>query len=744
MPQVQLPIFPDGVTAITSEIAFERREGKVCYFNGHLPVFIHDCEDLAAFRLFSSQLVINGNATQSQISRAFGVPLVTVKRYVKLYREAGPRAFFAPPPRRKGSKLTPQVLERAQTLLDERLAESEIAHRLGVLGNTLNKAIHAGRLHKRAQRKDEGRSAANASGRTKSQRSVADSQAPLGCGATRTLDRVAAAIGVLHGAPIEFEHVEDVPCGGVLLALPALLQNGLLAHSRAFFSMPEGYYRLESIFLLLAFMALGRIRSLEALRYQAPGEWGKLMGLDRIPEVRTLRDKLGALCSQAGQAAIWSGTLAKEWLEEQASESAGVYYADGHVRVYHGKLTKLPRRYIARERLCQRGTTDYWINAMDGQPFFVVTRPVDPGLLGVLREEIVPRLERDVPGQPDAAALQADPLRCRFTLVFDREGYSPSFFAEMKDKRIAILSYHKFPGEAWPQDEFRPCKVTLVHGEEVQMQLAERGTRLSNGLWVREVRRRSESGAQSSILCTDYRAELTRMAACMFARWCQENFFKYMREHYHIDRLVEYGCEPLPETTRVVNPRWRALDAQVRHHNGKLTRELAEFAAAEFPSNPNSADIEKWEHQKATLQQTIQERRGTIATLKDERKAAGKHIEMKDLPPEDHFRALHSEKKHFVDTIKLIAYRAETAMAALAREHLARPQDARSLMRQLFESAVDLLPDRQARTLTVRLHRLSAQVHDDVIARLCDELTATETDFPGTDLRLIFEFVASS
>ena len=163
---------------------------------------------------------------------------------------------------------------------------------------------------------------------------------------------------MLHGAPVEFERVEDVPCGGVLLALPALLQNGLLAHSRDLFSMPEGYYPLESIFLLLAFMALGRIPSLEALRYQAPGEWGKLMGLDRIPEVRTLRAKLSALCAPAGQAEIWSSTLAKEWLEDQAPEAAGVYYADGHVRVYHGKLTKLPRRYIARERLCLRGEKD--------------------------------------------------------------------------------------------------------------------------------------------------------------------------------------------------------------------------------------------------------------------------------------------------------------------------------------------------------------------------------------------------
>ena len=91
---MQLPIFPPGVTPITSEIAFQCEEGKVCYFNGHLPVFIHDKKELATFRLFTSQPVINGNAPQAQIARAFGVPLVTVKRYVKLYREGGTEAFL--------------------------------------------------------------------------------------------------------------------------------------------------------------------------------------------------------------------------------------------------------------------------------------------------------------------------------------------------------------------------------------------------------------------------------------------------------------------------------------------------------------------------------------------------------------------------------------------------------------------------------------------------------------------------
>ena len=260
-------------------------------------------------------------------------------------------------------------------------------------------------------------------------------------------------MGVLRQAPVEFEAAADVPLGGVLWALPALLAEGLLRHSRKLFALPEGFYPLETIFLVLAFMALVRVRSLEALRYEPPGEWGRLVGLDRIPEVRTLRQKLGQLCQPPGVATTWSSQLAREWMAAQPDHD-GVYYADGHVRVYHGKLAALPRRYVARQKLCLRGTTDYWVNALDGRPFFLVSRPVDPGLIEVLRTEIVPRLLADAPGQPTAAELAADPLRHRFTLVFDRAGYSPEFFAEQKAQRVAVITYHKFPGEAWPEAEF--------------------------------------------------------------------------------------------------------------------------------------------------------------------------------------------------------------------------------------------------------------------------------------------------
>jgi len=553
---------------------------------------------------------------------------------------------------------------------------------------------------------------------------------------------VAASVGMLHGAAIEFERVQDVPDGGVLLALPALLLLGLLSKSRENFSMSEGFYPLESIFLVLALMALGRIPSLEALRYEAPGERGKLIGLDRIPEVRTLRQKITELCAEPGNAQRWSTALAKQWMAEEP-ESAGVFYADGHVRVYHGKLTDLPRRYVARERLCLRGTTDYWVNAMDGRPFFVVSCAVDPGLLGVLREQIVPRLKADVPNQPTLERLEADPLLSRWTIVFDREGYSPKFFAQMKEERIAVLTYHKFPGALWPEQEFRPHKVSLLNGEEVTMELAERGVQLSNDLWVREVRHLSEKGHQSSILCTDYRSDLSRVAVAMFARWCQENFFKYMRQHYNIDRLAEYGTEAIPDTTRVVNPAWRQLDSQVRRQNGLLSRELVQFAKIQLPQEMEPKEVQAYELEKGQLQQAIEERRQQIKELKDQRKALDKHIEVKDLPEQDRFQRLRSEKKHFIDTIKLIAYRAETALAELAREKIKRFDEARSLIRQLFRTEIDLIPDRLHKTLTVRLHPMSTQAHDEIVRHICQELTFTETVFPGTDLRLIYEISGS-
>jgi hypothetical protein len=416
-----------------------------------------------------------------------------------------------------------------------------------------------------------------------------------------------------------------------------------------------------------------------------------------------------------------------------------VLYIDGHVRVYNGSQTQLPRHCVARQRLCLRATTDYWVNAMDGQPFFVVNQVVDPGLIQSIEREIVPRLEQRPPRQAHRHGLDADPLLHRFTLVFDREGYSPEFLQRMKAQRIACLTYHKFPGEQWPEEEFAPAAVPLPGGEAVTMELAERGTRLSNGLWVRELRKRSERGHQTAILCTDYRCEAASLAGAMFARWSQENFFKYAREHFGLDRLVDYRIEAISDPLRVVNPDYRHLDGQLRSATGKLTRHLAKFAAMTLEEPIEPKHVEPFLRRKAALQEAIETLQHELEALKAKRKQTPHHIPFDELPEEARFRQLSTQSKHLLDTIKMIAYRAETAMANSLREHLKRPDEARRLLRALYTTEADLLPDPEAGTLTVRLHHAANAATDQVIEKLCEELNATETTFPRTNLRLVLK-----
>ena len=562
----------------------------------------------------------------------------------------------------------------------------------------------------------------------------------MGMATLNTEARLLASLGGAGPVSPQFEPAADVPGAGVLLAVPALLASGLLHRHEPHLAMPTGYYSLTSVLLVLALMALARLKSLEWLRYAPPGEWGKVLGLDRIPEVRTLREKIAGISKGTG-AIEWSAQLCRQWMANDP-HSAGVLYVDGHVRVYHGEQTHLPRHYVARERLCLRATADYWVNAMDGKPFFVVSTAVDPGLLKVLEEEIVARLEREVPGQPTPEQLAADPLLHRFTLVFDREGYSPQFLERMRQRRIACLTYHKFPGEDWPVEEFHASDVELVGGQRVKMELAERWCVLPGDVHVREIRRRATHEHQTSILVTDFKTPAAQIAPAMFARWSQENFFKYMREHFGLDRLIDYQLESIPETTRVINPAHRDIEGQIRRVAALRTRKAAEFAGLSLGEPIAAAKVVRWEQKKAQLQDVLSTLGLQLAELKVQRTQTKKHIAFGELAPEARFQRLSTHSKHFVDTIKMIAYRAETAMAHVLRDQMARHDDARSLLRNIYRADADLVPNHQTHTLTVRLHHLTNHAHDRALAHLCEQLTATETVFPGSDLRLVYEMVS--
>jgi hypothetical protein len=561
----------------------------------------------------------------------------------------------------------------------------------------------------------------------------------MGMGATNEIARIAASLGRLNGVGIEFQACADVPYGGVLLALPALIASGLLQHTEEHFRLPKGYYTVKSIFMLIAFMALARIKVMESLRYCAPGEWGKLLGIDRIPEVKILRNKIRTL-SEGGSSEGWSAQLCSDWMESSGdSEYAGYYYVDGHVRVYSGSRTLLPKHYVARQRLCLRATIDYWVNAMDGQPFFLINKAIDPGLLSVLKNDIVPRLEQEVQHQPTEEQLRQNPQLHRFTLVFDREGYSPHFLKAMKEKRIACITYNKHNQNDWQECEFVGVQVKLVMGEIVTMKLAERGVQLRNRLWVREIRKLTDTGHQTSILATDYVSDLKPVATAMFARWCQEAFFKYMRIHYNLDRLLTYAVDDIPDTTRIVNPEYKRIDGVIRNANAIRNRKLKEFGSILFKGEINTYNSEAYYHDKAVLQEEISLLEKTIEESKTERKHTPRHIPIKELSEHQRFNKLSMHSKYFIDTIKMIAYRAETSMAHILRDNMAHTDEARRLLQAVYTTNVDLIPNKEQKTLTVRLHHLANHSTDSALQNLCDHLNDTCTVFPDTDLRLIYE-----
>jgi hypothetical protein len=729
MPQIQMPFFPHGLTHINDMLAFSRQDGRVTYVTGNMQLYTHEEGDRVAFRMITAQFCANGIAKQAQIARTFGVPSLSVKRAVKLLRDEGTGGFYRPRKVRSAAVLTPQVCAQVQSLFDSGVGLTEVAAQTDLKRDTLAKAVRAGRLRAPVRVPNSEQAC------SKSERSEQDSTAPMGVGASNVGARVAASLGQLVAVAPVFEAALDVPCGGVLFALPALLAVGLLEGAQDHLKLPDGYYGLDSLLLLCAFMALARLESMEALRYRAPGEWGNLLGLDRIPEARTLRAKV-RLLSEHDQPHKWGQALSKRWMH-QDPDQASVLYIDGHVRVYHGGQTELPKHHVTRQKLCLRATTDYWVNAMDGQPFFMVNQAVDPGMIEVIERDILPQLDVLIPEPPEFEDETTNSHR--FTIVFDREGYSPDFLQRMKSRGVACLTYHKFPGQDWAQEEFSPSPVRLHSGEIVEMDLAERGSRLSNNQWVREVRKRNRKGLQTSVLSTDFRSNAVRLAGAMFSRWSQENFFRYSRQRFALDRLADYSTDDIPDTLRLVNPAWRELDGKVRKSTATLSRLLARFGATNMTEPIDAKTMEPWIDQKAQMQEEIEHLQQALGVLKTQRKATEHHILFKDLPDSQKFRQLRNHSKQLIDTIKMIAYRGETAMANVLRSVIKRPDEARTLLRALYTTEADLIPDLKEQTLTVRLHHMAQRTCDAAIQKLCDELNETETLFPRTNLRLVLK-----
>ncbi len=732
MPQILLQGFPDGASRIGPIVSILKKDNRVTYFVGPDNYYSHSADDKSSFRFIIATLIANQHVKASEVETCLDIPYRTLMNWNRQLAEKGASSFHKPQVQSNGVIITSEKAAECGRLLDAGLKIAQAAKQAKVGESALSKAIRSGRI----PRTDKCHPKEVKSATTKSERGRLDAKAAEGMGTacTRADERIAAAMGLTHSAAARFEPCKDVSMGGLLAGLPALCVNGLFSGLDKHLSLPKGFYAAMHILMLLGFMALGRLRRPEALRHVPPGEIGKVLGLDRAPEVRTLRKKI-SLLARNGTPSEWMQELSRTWMQSEPQE-AGYLYIDGHVRVYHGSATSLSKRYVSRERLCLRGTTDYWVNDALGRPFFVVSKAVSDGLAATLIDEIVPELLTSVPGQPSERELASDPLLHRFVVIFDREGATHSLLFELWQRRIGAITYRKAVDDKWPESEFLEIEVPMPGGESTHMKLAGRETRLSagkNSIPVLEVRRLTKTGHQTAIITTARRLQNPVVAGRMFARWCQENFFGYMMQHYDIDGLVQYGSEELPGTLLVVNPVWRTLDKAVKDNRIRIRKIYAELGAQVMGSDGKDIQL------RAERLQDIQALEKDLEELRAKRRTTSRKVQISALPEKERPQQLVPMGKVLTDTVKMIAYRAETALVGLLRPHLAKEEEARALIRELFVSSADLEPNDNEGTLTISIHGMACPAHDKAINSLLTDLTNLHFRHPETNARLIYE-----
>ena len=504
--------------------------------------------------------------------------------------------------------------------------------------------------------------------------------------------------------------------------MPALVDSGIFAVAKEVYGhIGPAFYGLRTTTMALSLMALLRINRPEGLKEHAPAELGRVLGLDRAPEVKTLRRKLGQLAA-LGKAEAFGRKLAERRVARRG-RALGFLYADGHIRVYHGQR-RLPKAHVTRMHLSLPATTDYWVNDKHGDPLFVVTAELNAGLsqmLPVLTEEI-----RALVG----------PKR-RVTMVFDRGGWSPKLFARLIEAGFDILTYRKGRWTEIPAAEFARCHAR-VDGRRVSYMLNDRNVRLLKGrLRLRQITRLSPDGHQTPIVTSRRSLSAAVLAYRMFERWRQENFFKYMKEEYALDALADHEAESLGAGVTVVNPERRKVAKELAAAHVELTEAQALYGeAASANEEAERPTIRGFKIAHGKLGQRIREVQGRIAAIENRRGGMPLRVPANEVAGKPIMR-LSRERKHLTNCMKMVAYQVESDLLALLRPHYARAdEEGRTLVTSALNSAADL--EVTGDELRVTLRPLSSRHRDEAIVGMCAALNNMRVYYPGTKLRLWF------
>jgi transposase len=713
-----------------------------------------DADDVVATRLAMAQLSMHSVATQAEIASAFGVGTATVERACKASRQSGVEGLVdkrrpGRVPRIQGAGVDKAVLAAVWSGQSVRA----IAVKLGVSRTAVDTSLARSGWspEDRQQRLDiavpGGETAAVSAGRPvdgaqKPAREPAQAQEPSRPAevcpesvalpaeftadsnpSERSIDRLLAREGHLYDAAPLFEDAVGVSDLGAMLAIPVLVQQGVFVEAmRVFSSIGPAFYGLRTVVACLSLLMVLSLSRLQDVMKREPGQLGRLLGLDRSPEVKTLRRKLRTLAAQKTSLAFM-GALARRQLATQHEIWA---YVDGHVAVYTGKH-KLREHHVASLRAARPSMIDYWVNQTGGAPLLVVTGPEHEGLVHQLRA-VLQELDKLAPGKT-------------ITIIFDREGWSPKLFAELADNpRVRFLTYLK----ANKQKKLPRLSITsfrTVHfelaGESISYELADTRVRVPYKLGkekrvveLRQITLRKPNGKQVHIVTGDFERPAAELAYRMTHRWSQENFFKYDRAHRGIDALVTQDTEPAADGGRLVkNPQRAALDASIAKLGQQLNDALQDYGRRQQPGSTEPCS----ESHQAYIEALTKE----LLAVRARRAEMPSRVPFVDTEQGRDAVQPNVEVRRLMHTFRMLADRAELALLELIRPHFSDwRHEGRSLLRAILHSPGNITVT--GSELHLQIAPQASPYKTRALQALCDQLTSMQAVFPGSGLRMVF------
>lgn len=755
--QQVLPLLPAEAKLVgpVAGLAEDPDGGGVVFVSG-LATFTFDAGDEVGRRVAAVQLVTTRIASQFEVAAAFGIDVATVWRWKKTLGSDGVAGLIPGKtgPRRP-NKLTDAVVVRIRELDAAGYSLTRIGAEVGVSTATVRVAL--GRRRGSAgweARKSSGELIADVAGRVRDDATVepvaeladitegtvaepADANSDsddadvvalpvLPAPAPRTAERAAARWGLLDEAAPVFTEGAHLPLAGLLLILPALATTGLLeVFGKTYGRLRDGFYGLRVTVLTMLFLALLRDPRSEGATRINPADLGRLLGLDRAPEVKTLRRKLDEL-AQHRRGAELHHNLATAHAAARP-DALGFLLVDGHTRAYFGKRD-LQKTHIARLHMAARATGETWIADAAGDPVMVVAAKPAAGLASEL-VRLLPDI-RDVVG-PDRRA----------TIIFDRGGWSPATFASIVDAQLDLITYRKGEFTPLPDTAFSVHTFTDPDGTPRAWSLAETTATFTVGkgrtLELRQIHKKTPDGTQIPILTSRRDLDTAQVCWRLGGRWRQENYFKYGRQHFALDALDCYDDVADDPDRMVPNPAKKRAKATITAAKQTLAEAEADLAdaiddaadKARRPGTGATAEVSR------AATRAVTTARAQLEQARAASAATAERVALREVRPDA--RLLNEERKLITHAIRMAAYNAETTLARMLHGHYSRADDeARALIREAMTLPGDL--ELRDDTLHVRLDPATAPRRSRALHTICQQLSATETRYPETNLKIAY------